>query len=373
MIRFFTASFDASVYLQQPDQNAGRDEVLEVGKLYYGDSKEVCRTLIKFPINNIFPAFEDSLTFGATGSWKAYLNLKCVQAEEIPLEYTIYANAVSQSWSMGTGTKFDNITSDGVSWKYRNGVNTWQDNTVAGTAVFNVGTTGSANAEGGTWYTASQSSQSFSYEEADIRMDVTDIVHKWVSGSASGGFDNNGFIIHHSLENENDTSDYGVLKFFSKETNTIYEPKLEIDWYDWRYDSNLSVPSGSVNDGYKLVVLNLQKEYTVNSFAKIRLKARDMYPIKSFSNTFEYAQTKKLPTGTFYQIEDYKTGDVICPFSDYTKVSADDTSNYFWLFLDNYPTNRTYKIKFRVHDVDEEQGKVWTTIIDERYLFEIID
>ena len=70
--------------------------------------------------------------------------------------------------------------------------------------------------------------------------------------------------------------------------------------------------------------------------------------------------------------EDYKTGDVICPFSTYTQISADNTSNYFWLYLDNYPTNRTYKIKFRVDDIDQ-QGVTWSTIIDERYLFEIVD
>lgn len=368
MIRFFTASFDASVYLQQPDQNAGRDEIIEVGKLYYGDNKEVCRTLIKFPISQIVSTLGEVNMNVTASNWKAYLNLKSVQAEEIPLEYTIYANAVSQSWNMGTGTKFDNITTDGVSWKYRNGVDKWQDNTIGGTTIYNVGTTGSANAEGGTWYTASQASQSFSYEEADIRMDVTEIVKLWATGSLP----NNGFIVHHGLENEGDTSDYGVLKFFSKETNTIYEPKLEIDWFDFTYNTNLAPITGSANDGYKLVVLNLQKEYRQNTRTKIRVKGRDMYPLKSFGSTFEYEQTKALPIATFYQIEDYKTGDIICPFSSYTQISADSTSNYFWLYLDNYPTNRTYKIKFRVDDTDE-QGVTWSTIIDERYLFEIVD
>ncbi len=367
MIRFFTASVDASLYLQQPDQNAGRDEILEVGKLYYGDVKDVARTLIKFPISSIETALSE-VTFNVTEStWRAYLNLKSVQAEEIPLEYTIYANAVSQSWSMGTGTKFDNVTSDGVSWKYKNGVDKWQNNTVGGTATYTIGTTGSANAEGGTWYTSSEASQSFNYEEADIRMDVTEIVRLWMTGSLP----NNGFIVRHSLENESNDLDYGVIKFFSKETNTIYEPKLEINWSDFSYDSTLPSPSGSVNEGYKLVVLNLQKEYKQNSRAKIRVKARDMYPQKSFSNTFEYAQSKKLPIATFYQIEDYKTGDVICPFSSFTQISADDTSNYFWLYLDNYPADRTYKIKFKVNDIDE-QGVTWSTIIDEKYLFEII-
>ena len=360
MIRFFTASFDASVYLQQPDQNAGRDEVLEVGKLYYGDSKEVCRTLIKFNTTSISASI---ISGEVSGSWKVYLNLKSVQAEEIPLEYTVYTNAVSQSWAMGTGTKFDNITSDGVSWKYRDGINSWQDNTIAGTATFNVGTTGSANAEGGTWYTASQTSQSFSYEESDIRIDVTEIIKLWNSGSII----NNGFIVHHSLENEENTLDYGIIKFFSKETNTIYEPKLELVWNDQIVSTgSLSPVTGSASDDdYKVVITNLKSKYPTNSTAKVRLKGRDIYPLKSFGTTFEYAQTKYLPTTTYYQLEDYKTGDIIFPFGDYTKVSCDNESNYFKMDLSTLPMSRTYRLKIKI----VEDGI--STVIDDRFTFEI--
>ena len=53
MHKFFKSSFDNSIYLQQPNQNAGRDEILEVGKLYYGASKDIARTLIKFPITEV--------------------------------------------------------------------------------------------------------------------------------------------------------------------------------------------------------------------------------------------------------------------------------------------------------------------------------
>lgn len=362
MIRFFTASVDASLYLQQPDQNAGRDEILEVGKLYYGEVKDVARTLIKFETN----AISSSVASGEiTGSWKAYLNLKSVQAEEIPLEYTIYANAVSQSWAMGTGTKFDNVTSDGVSWKYRNGIDKWQSNTIAGTAVYEVGTTGSANAEGGTWYTASEASQSFNYEEADVRMDVTEIIKLWNSGSLP----NNGFIVHHSLGNESNSLDYGVLKFFSKETNTIYQPKLEVVWDDSVFNTgSLSPVTGSASDDdYKVVVQNIKKQYTVNEVAKIRVKGRDMYPLKSFGTTFEYEQTKYLPTSSYYQIEDYKTNEVIIPFGNYSKISCDSTSNYFKIDFSTFPTDRTYRLKIKI----VENGV--TTVIDDKLTFEIVD
>lgn len=353
MHKLFTSSYDASIYLQQPEQNAGRDEILEVGKLYYGSTKDISRTLIKFDVANM----------GIPSGSIIYLNLKSSQAEEIPLEYTIYANAVSQSWSMGTGTKFDNITSDGVSWKYRNGVNSWQDNTIGGTAVFAAGTTGSANAEGGTWYTGSEASQTYNYEDADVRMNVTGIVNLWLSGSIP----NNGFIVRHSLADEENTLDYGVLKFFSKETNTIYEPKLEVVWNDTTFVTGSLLPvTGSAEDDYKVVITNLKTEYSKDSKIKIRIKGRDMFPLKSFSTTFEYDQSKYLPTSSYYQLEDYITNDVIYPFGEYTKISCDSTSNYFILDLNTLPLYRTYRLKLKVIDGDI------STIIDDKLTFQIV-
>jgi hypothetical protein len=357
MHKFYTSSYDASIYLQQPDQNAGRDGILEVGKLYYGTIKDVYRTLIKFDVSNL-----------ETGSgWKAYLNLKAANSEEVPLQYTIYANAVSQSWSMGTGTKFDNITTDGVSWKYRNGVDKWVSyDTTGGTAVYPTTgntTTGSANAEGGVWYLSGSASQSYNYESDDVRMDITNMVNIWLSGSIS----NNGIIIHHSLDAENNTLDYGVLKFFSKETNTIYEPKLEIVWDDSSVVTGSLAPvTGSAEDGYKVVVTNLKTQYEANTKVKIRVKGRDKYPSKSFGTTFSYDQSKYLPTTTYYQLEDYITKEIIFPFGNYTKVSCDSTSNYFIMDLSSLPINRTYLLKLKI-----VEGGI-STIIDDKLKFEII-
>jgi len=360
MHKFFTSSFDTSIYLQQPEQNAGRDGILEIGKLYYGSSKDIARTLIKFDTGSI----KSEITLIGTGSWQTYLVLRSANSQEIPLEYSIYANAVSQSWTMGTGTKFDNITSDGISWKYRDGINTWQDNVTAGTAVFVAGTTGSANAEGGTWFITGSATQSFSNEPDDIRMNVTNIMHQWVSGSLK----NNGFIVRHSIDVENDTLDYGVVKFFSKETGTIYEPKLELVWDDSSFSTGSLTPvTGSAQDEYKVVVSNLKNEYVANTKVKIRLKGRDMYPLKTFDRTFSYDQVKYLPSGsTQYQIEDYITEEVIFPFGNYTKVSCDSTSNYFIMDLSTLPINRTYRLKIKII----ESGI--TTIIDDKYIFEIV-
>ena len=50
---FLTASKDASVYLQQPNQNTGLDEILEISKVYYGNIKDVSHTLLKFDVGYI--------------------------------------------------------------------------------------------------------------------------------------------------------------------------------------------------------------------------------------------------------------------------------------------------------------------------------
>jgi hypothetical protein len=355
MHKFYTSSYDASIYLQQPEQNTGRDELLEIGKLYYGSTIDVARTLIKFDVSNL-----------ETGSgWKAYLNLKSANSEEIPLEYTIYANAISQSWNMGTGTKFDNITSDGVSWYYKNGTDKWMDYTVTPNSYVSGSDTGSiSNGGGGTWYTASMASQSFSNEPDDIRMDVTNIVNLWVSSSLS----NNGFILHHHTSASIDSNDYGILKFFSKETNTIYEPKLEIVWNDSTIVTGSLAPvTGSAEEGYKVVFTNLKTKYQKDSLIKLRVKGRDMFPLKTFGTTYELDQNKYLPTTTYYQLEDYVTGEIIYPFGTYTKISCDSTSNYFNMNLNTLPANRTYIIKLKI-----VEGGI-STLIDNKLIFEIVE
>ena len=47
---FMTASKDATVYLQQPNQNTGLDEILEISKLYYGNIKDIAHALLKFEV-----------------------------------------------------------------------------------------------------------------------------------------------------------------------------------------------------------------------------------------------------------------------------------------------------------------------------------
>jgi hypothetical protein len=359
MHKFFTSSYDASIYLQQPNQNSGRDEILEVGKLYYGATKDIHRSLIKF---NTTPISSSLVSGEITGSWKAYLVLHSAKSEEIPLEYTIYANAVSQSWEMGIGTKFDNITTEGVSWYYKDGQTEWMTGNAGYYNSYISGSdTGSiSNGGGGTWYTASMASQSFAYQSDDVKMDVTNIVKLWNSGSIP----NEGFVVRHSLASENDTNDYGMLKFFSKETNTIYQPKLEIVWDGVTFTTGSLSPIPEEN--FKIAFTNLKSKYQKNSKVKVRVKGRELYPLRTFSGTFDYDNVSYLPTTSYYQLEDYVTGEIIFPFGDYTKIGCDSSGNYFVMDLNSLPINRVYLLKVKI----TQSGIDY--IIDEHTTFEIV-
>ena len=332
---FMTASKDASVYLQQPNQNCGLDEILEISKVYYGNVKDVSRALLKFDVGFLSASLVDtSITMS-----EAILILKETQSEELPLEYTLYAYPISQSWQMGIGTRFDNVSTQGVTWNYREGDSNleWLP-----TTAFSTNSTGSYNGQGGVWYNTPTANQSFNYQTADINMDVKSMLMTWMSGSIP----NEGLIIKHSFAVENDTEDYGIVKVFSKETSTIYQPKLRIGWDDQSFITGSLISLNSEN--VKVSVSNFKKEYKQGTIAKIRVVGRELYPLKTFSNKFAYNDIKYLPSTTYYQIKDVNSDDIIIPFSNYSKISCDTNGNYIKLNFSNWERERIYKIEFKI-------------------------
>ena len=338
MYNFITASKDASVYLQQPNQNTGLDQVLEVSKVYYGGIKDVSRALIKFDISNLH-----------TGSHieEATLVLKDCQSNEIPLDYTLYAYPISQSWEMGIGTRFDNISTAGVSWLYREGdsKNKWLGDTTTDGIIpnFAPNTTGSYSGHGGVWYTNHTSTQNYSYQTADVSMDVKSMMLAWVSGSIH----NDGIILKYSDTLENNTEEYGVLQFFSKETHTIYQPKIRIGWNDQIFNTGSLTPL--TNEQFKIGITNGKSEYKIGTTPKLRIFGRELYPLKTFINSFnQYGTINYLPKTSYYQIKDEVSGDIIIPFSNYSKISCDESGNYVQLDFTNWEADRTYRIEFKI-------------------------
>ena len=332
MYHFVTASKDATIYLQQPKQNTGFDEILEVSKVYYGNLKDVSRSLIHFNTTEL----SSSIASGDVTMSSAELIIHECESSEIPTNYSIYAYAVSQSWDMGIGTRFDEISTEGVTWNKRNTNTSW----LPGSASLE--SSGSFNGKGGMWYTGSYASQSFNYESSDINMNIITPLTAWISGSLP----NNGFILKHDSSLENNTTDYGQLKFFSKETNTIYQPKVRIGWDDSVF--NTGSLTALTSDDIHVTFKRLKTRYRRGSKPTIRVFGREQYPLKTYTNTYAYTDVYFLPSTTYYQIKDAITHEVVVPFSDYTKVSCDSNGNYFKLNLDSWEINRDYYIEIKV-------------------------
>jgi hypothetical protein len=248
---------------------------------------------------------------------------------------------------MGSGTRFDNITTAGVSWGYREGdsKSAWLgDTTTNGQHPnFALGSTGSYSGFGGVWYTSNISTQNYSYSTADISMNIKPMLIAWISSSIP----NDGLILKYSDTLENNTEEYGVLQFFSKETHTIYQPKIRIGWNDQIFNTGSLTPL--TTEQFKIGITNGKTEYKIGTTPKLRIFGRELYPLKTFNNSFnQYGITNYLPQSSYYQIKDEVSGDIIIPFSNYSKISCDESGNYVQLDFTNWETDRTYRIEFKI-------------------------
>jgi len=282
---------------------------------------------------------------GSISNPKFYLNLYDAHPTALATSSSLYAYPISGSWIMGDGRSYDNpITDEGASWKFKDG-------STAGTLWGN-----EVSSSGGAWYSGSlyEASMSLGHETKDIRMNVTDIVNKWLTKTVP----NEGFIVKRkghvgnldSGSDEGSTDRYGHLSFFSSDTHTKYPPTLEVVWDDSKWTTgSLSALSQTNLEDMVLYMKGLRPEYKEKSKARFRVVGRERFPDKTYSTTPSNLTVKYLPSGSsYYSIADAETNDVVVPFGSGSKLSCDSTGNYFNLWLDGYQPERYYTLRFRV-------------------------
>ena len=352
---FIFSDIDTTLYESSGSANAGLDEVLEVRKdmSNSGGNIKVSRILMKFDLSEI----TSSIVNGTISTdAKYYLNLFDAGSENLNVSQSLWAYPISQSWVEGQGTANDNpLTLEGASWKYRDGATQ--------KTFWLSGSEAAASASGGAWRTDVYASQSFQYESDDMRMDVTPIVKKWLDGT----YPNNGFIVKRSGSfgnldtnvDEGSKDRLGNFKFFSRQTNTIYPPKLEVEWFDSKWSTgSVSALSSTELEDLSFYMKSLRPEYKEKSKVKFRIVGRGKYPTKSYANSGSaYLTVKYLPsgskqsiggTGTYYSVRDVQTEDVVVPYGTGSLVSCDSTGNYFNLWMDGLQAERYYKFEFKV-------------------------
>ena len=341
---------DTTLYSGYVSANTGLDEILEATTNYKihnpqvnGNLPQSSRFLLQFSteeLNNLFSTKIKNATWSA--------DLKCYTANVTGLTSTsnIRVNAVAEDWNMGTGKYLDSPeTQNGTSWKYRNyeGGSEWT------TSSYATGTTGSYNlttnglsAGGAVWHTAGEASYNFSYySDPDIKADITTIVTNWSSSLVP----NYGIVVRQSASQEFVDSIHGqtTLKYFSRDTNTIYPPELELKWDDYSYET------GSLNVLEALpATINISNNpgtFHSESVNRFRVHSRPKYPPKIYQTGSAYTTNYALPSGSYYSIKDVYTNETIIDYdATYTRISCDPIGSYFDLYLNGLQPERIYKI-----------------------------
>lgn len=340
---FLTASADTTLYQRYPINNAGLDEIIEVGKVAKPEdidisySSSAARALINFNITN-------SGSFPATASY--YLNLKIANATNLPYTQQLLINKISGSWTEGSGyfAQQSKPAEDGATWNQYTTAVSWSNT-------------------GGDFYNTipSQSLTLNEYPLTDFRIDVSSILQPVVSQSLVW----TGLIIKYPSASEADYKNTGNIKLFSKQTHTIHAPTLEVAWDDSTFVTGSSLRAIPNTLDIAVVPKNTRDDYIRGAKEKIRFIVRDKYPQKNFDAALRYKSKYYLPTSSYFSVVDRQADTVIYPNDAFAKLSCDSTGSYFILDTSPLYKNRYYAVNLHItNNADTD-----TTVIPEIFTF----
>ena len=333
------------------DKNTGQDEILEIKKVFFNQEFHYqTRALIQFDTDEVESYISSSVL---PKDYEVYLKLYETKGTSgLSETYDVAAYPLSQEWDEGIGKEADRPkTTEGCSWKFRKN---------------RAGVELEWTTQGGTYASTDEVTQSFSLEKPDIDMDVTSIAKKWFSGDN----ENYGFLIRLSGSRETSSGSFEDLKFFSRQTNTIYSPKLEVRWDDHAPSTGSNTGSltpldlsGQVEN--YLYQLHTREAYKETETMKFRFGARKRYIDKSFTTSIQTVSGSYFAEGSAsYSIIDMATNEEVIPFGAYTTMSCDSVSPYFTQDLNGFEPNRAYKILIKVKHNDDQ-----TLIYDDGFEF----
>lgn len=346
MRKFILPSADTTIYQAFKNNNAGFDEILEIGKVINLTAEVTSSTAYQSGSARTLINFDLPTTASVPATASYFLNLKLANASEINKNQKILIYQVSRSWDEGSGYFYQNVknVNNGATW--------------------NRCTTNVSWSNAGGDYLTSATSQSISlssYPLQDIRVDVTTIIQPFVSNSIQHLF--YGLSLQFPTEDETDENNLGNIKVFSTQTHTIYQPTLEVVWDSQTFltGSLQTIPSLNV----KVTPSNLRQTYVKGDVDKVSLVVRDQYPLKSFDSTLRYKNKYYLPSSSYYSVVDAQSNTTIIPFDQYSKINTDSNGSY--IVLDTAPlyTGRFYKLKLKIVSGD------YSRVLDTDTLFKV--
>ena len=335
-----TPSADTTLYQRFPTNNAGLDEIIEVGKVAAPEDLGIAytgsaaRALLNFtlPLSGSVPT-----------NALYYLNLKIANATKLPYSQTLEICNITSSWTEGSGYFVQQTVNagDGATWRQATPLVSW-------------------SSYGGDYNTnPTQSILLNEYPLQDLRIDVTTLVQPIVNAQSSWY----GLEVAFPTTSDADENNQGNIKFFSRQTHTVHAPTLEVVWDDATFitGSLKAIPNTS---DIMVVPRNAAESYVKGTTQKIRFVVRDKYPQKNFDATLRYKNKYFLPQNSYFTITDYQAGTSIVSSDVGSKIECDATGSYFVLDTSPLYKNRYYTVGLNIDNGDDD-----TLIIPELFTF----
>jgi hypothetical protein len=315
MRTFILPTKDTSIYQVYPNNNAGHDEILEVGKLENTGDYYPVRGLIYFDLAGQIPS-------GSSANLRLYIaSMKDLHSSQVLNLYPLV-----EEWDEGTSYFYQ------TPYNVRDGA-TWNSASVSSEWL----TTGSTYLP-----SVSASSTLSSQPLTDVTMDITNIV----TDISQSDYPNYGFVLKLDDATENSVSNKANCKFFSKQTHTIFQPTIEILLDNETYvTGSLKVLTSS---SAEIATTTLKNHYEKGEKDMIRFLVRDKYPPKVFDLSARYKAKYALPRNTFFEIKDLSADVVVYPADQYDRLSCDANGSYFILDTSHLYRNREYGIRLKV-------------------------
>lgn len=335
---FYIPVKDCSIYSNFPWLNSGADQILDVGKS--SDGNFLMRSLLQFNIPSISASISNG-TLPANTNFDLVLYIARADDMEYLQQVNVYP--LSQSFNEGSGYRYQHpitaiaddalttptsgfVETNGATWLSRSSGSLW-------------------HATGSDYIANTVISQSLADPVTDLTINVTGIVQSWISGSISDGF-----LLKFPDADEQNPAVTGEIRFFSRQTHTIYSPQLVA-----KFDSQVYMTgslSGSNVTNVNVLPRNLIPKYPPNQLVRVDLSVRDKYPQRTFDNVLNlYAGNQYLPQTSYYSIVDQQSNTVIVPFDNNSKVSCDGINTYITFRTDGLYAGRFYKIVVKVMDI----------------------
>lgn len=224
---------DSTLISESSTANAGRSEILEMGvaRRYENistnqDTGSIKRTVIKFgdgAASTSLSEVTDLINRGLLSSsndLSASIKLYHAYSDDFASTYQYEINPLSEQWVEGDGFNLEptSITFDsgGVSWTSQNGSSDW-------------------SSPGGSKQTGYLVAITHSVGDQDLSFDATTMARAWSDATIN----NYGVLI----QTNNESIDTGsrIKRMYSRHTNTLYEPILQIKWDDRIRDDRTSL------------------------------------------------------------------------------------------------------------------------------------